>query len=293
MSGKGEERSESQIAPGDSFGGFGPIEAAQKEELKQACLTDPDARMMGEGREKSVRECHSYEVATDNGLLVATHVTASSHDAGRLLPLVEAARHNEPEGLVAIDADSGYYTGDVIASLIAEGLDVCIPDTHTACDLHRRQPVGTTRAKITGTVVFTYEAQGDQFTCPQGLRLPYRQQRVRSGQEVRVYHALQACPADCPLASVCGASLSRKRRMLTVRIHQDVLQAHQQRFLDPLHVTRYRQRAPAVETVFGFLRAVLGYSRWRLRGKERVAAEARLFTAAYQLRKIHSARAHA
>ena len=24
MSGKGEERSESQIAPGDSFGGFGP-----------------------------------------------------------------------------------------------------------------------------------------------------------------------------------------------------------------------------------------------------------------------------
>jgi hypothetical protein len=34
--------------------------------------------MMGEGREKSIRECHSYEVAIANGLLVAGQASASS-----------------------------------------------------------------------------------------------------------------------------------------------------------------------------------------------------------------------
>jgi len=37
------------------------------EERKHLCLTDPDARMMAGGRDKQVRECHSFEVAVDRG----------------------------------------------------------------------------------------------------------------------------------------------------------------------------------------------------------------------------------
>ena len=44
---------------------------------KHLCLTDPDARMMGGGRERKVRECHSFEVAVDReaGLLVAAQAS--------------------------------------------------------------------------------------------------------------------------------------------------------------------------------------------------------------------------
>lgn len=262
------------------------IEAAQEQERHQACLTDPDARMMGEGREKRVRECHSYEVAVDNGLLVVGQSCQSNVDNPRLVPLLEAAQKQEPDGVSAVDADSGYYSGDTIAELITKGMDVCIPDPHTACDLHRGHPIGTTRQITAGSVTMTYDPMANHYTCPQENVLVYQKTVQNNGQQMRVYQAQKPC-TGCPLRAACGSRA--KYRLLSVGIHSPVLKAHLHRFSEPEHVQRYRQRGHAVETVFGCLRAILGYGRWMLRGKERVAAEARLFTAALQLRKIHAA----
>ena len=260
------------------------LEAAQEEERNHVCLTDPDARMMGEGREKRVRECHSYEVAVDNGLLVAGQTCNSNVDNPRLVPLLQAAQKQEPDGVSALDADSGYYSGDSIAELIAEGIDVCIPDPHTACDLHRGHPIGTTRQSTAGSVEMTYDEQANHYTCPQENVLVYQKTVQKRGQQMRVYQAQKPCTV-CPLRAACGSRA--KYRTLSVGIHRDTLKAHLQRFSEPEHVQRYRQRGHAVETVFGCLRAILGYARFLLRGKERVASEARLFTAALQIRKIH------
>lgn len=262
------------------------INEAKEQGIKHACLTDPDARMMGEGRQKSVRECHSFEVATDNGLLVAAQTSQSAHDACRLEPLVDAARQNEPEGVGAVDGDSGYYSGEMIASLIREGIDVCIPNSNTAGDLHRAQPIGTTRKKTSGSVTFEYHATDNTYTCPEGNVLEFRQQRQVGGQEVMVYRARNAC-TGCPLSDECGSSKVRKHRSLGVGVDFDLLHAHLERFTEPEHVERYRNRGHAVETVFGMLRAGLGCNRWMVRGKERVKAEARTIAAALQIRKIY------
>ena len=55
--------------------------------------------MMG-GRDKQVRECHSFEVAVDTeaGLLVVGQSTQASHDNGRLPDIITAAEAHEPEG---------------------------------------------------------------------------------------------------------------------------------------------------------------------------------------------------
>src|SRR5439155_1535320 len=106
------------------------------------------------------------------------------------------------------------------------------------------------------------------------------------GQQMRVYQAQKPC-TGCPLRAT-GSSRA-KYRTRSVGIHRETSPPHLQRFCEPEQVSRYRQRGHAVETVFGCLRATLGDGRWMLRGKERVAAEARLFTAALQLRKVHTA----
>jgi transposase len=266
--------------------GIAAITAAEADGRKHVCLTDPDARMMGEGREKRICECHSYEVAVDNGLLVAGQITNSSHDNPRLLPLVEAARASEPDGVSAVDADSGYFSSPAIAQLIEAGVDVCIPDTNTACDLHRDQPVGTTLTRMTGSVRFDYDEGQDVYTCPQGNVLGFQQTRTVSGKDYRIYRAQRSC-TDCPLRSQCGRKERGEHRTLHVLVNKALLTEHLDRFSDDQHKQRYRRRAPAVETVFGFLRGTLGYVRWRLRGDKRVACEARLFKAAYQVRKIH------
>ena len=48
-------------------------------------------------------------------------------------------------------------------------------------------------------------------------------------------------------------------------------EAARERFNEPEHRERYRERGHAVETVFGFVRGTLGFTRWALRGSVRVA----------------------
>lgn len=264
--------------------------AAAAEGEKHLCLTDPAARMMPEGREKRVRECHSFEVAVDReaGLLVVGQTTQEGSDNARLEPLVEAAQAREPEGVKAVDGDSGFYAGEAVGRLLAAGLDLCVPDSNTACDLHRGQPIGTTRERARGQVGFEYDPDRDCYRCPEGNELRRRQQRRGHGQTVTDYRAVRDCRA-CPLASVCLTQAKAKRRTLRVGEEQPTLAAALRRFAEAGHQERYRHRGEVVESVFGFVRGVLGYRRFLLRGKERVACEGRLIKVGYQLRKVHGA----
>jgi transposase len=262
------------------------IEEAQAQGAKHLCLTDPDAQMMYGGRVRSTRESHSFEVAVDNGLLVAAQSTQEGHDNGRLEPLVEEAERHEPGGVTAVDADSGYFSGDAVARLLGRGLDLCIPDSHTACDLHRGQAAGTQLGLVTGNGTFTYEPAGDRYVCEAGQSLLFVQERPHGGATVRTYRADADCQA-CERSERCLVHKDAKHRTLKVSVNHEQLRNYLARFEEPAMQQRYRRRAERVETVFGFLRGTLGYSRWLLRGASRVAAEAGLFKLAYQMRKVH------
>jgi transposase len=266
------------------------IDAAEADGRKHLCLTDPDARMMPEGRSKRLRECHAFEVAVDKdagGLIVAAGVTTES-DNLRTLPLVEAAREQEPDGIRSVDGDSGMWRGDDIAYLEGLGIETCIPDSNTACDLHRGQLVGTTRSKRTGTTKFTYDPVEDCYWCPQGCRLSFVAERKDRGQTVRVYRANQVC-SECSLPATPRSKTGPKPRCLKVGVQHEAVSTVLARFNDPEHRGRYRNRAKEVETIFAFIRSVLGFTFWLLRGTERVDCEATLFKTAYQIRKVHTA----
>jgi transposase len=252
------------------------------------CLTDPDARMMAEGRDKKIRMCHSYEAATDNGLLVVGQTSQASTDNDRLEPILAAAERHEPEGVKKATADSGFYAGDAVGRQIRRGVDTCIPDSNTAADLHRGEPIGTRRAKTQGSVAFVYEEAADLFRCPEGNELRRLQEREHGGQQVTVYRAKQPC-VGCPRAGECLTQKNAKHRTVKVGAYEAELEAARQRFAEPSHQERYRHRGEQIETVFGVFRGTLGYTRFLLRGEEGVAREGQLFTLAYQLRKLHGA----
>jgi len=262
------------------------IDEAETEERKHLCLTDPEARMLGEGRSKQVKECHSFEVAMDNGLIVASGVT-TQQDNFRLKPLLEAAAKNEPEGVKSVDADSGYWRGDDIVAIEASGIETCIPDPFTACDLRKGLSIGTTRSGLAGKVPFTRDEEKDAYDCPEGNRLTFHSERFQEGQTLRLYRAEESCE-DCLRSQECLTHKKAKRRCLSVSVHKGMIQSVLERFRDLLWQDRYHDRAPQVETTFGFLRSTLGYVSWSLRGTARVACEAALLTAAYQFRKVHS-----
>jgi hypothetical protein len=267
--------------------GLAAIEGAMTEGRQHLCLTDPEARMMGGGRERKVRECYSFEVAVDAGagLLVVGQVSQAASDNERLEAVVGAAAPYEPAGVQAVTADSGFYGGGPVGRLLEAGIDLCVPDSNTAGDLHRGQPVGTVRAAGRGQVVFAYDPVTDQYRCPEGNRLERHQVREQAGQEWTVYKAQQAC-RGCPRAGECLTQRSAQYRTLKVGKQHAALEAARQRFNEPQHQERYRHRGEQVETVFGVLRGTLGYPRFRLRGLGRVTQEARLMALGYQLRKV-------
>ena len=103
-----------------------------------------------------------------------------------------------------------------------------------------------------------------------------------------VYRAQGSC-VECPQRSDCLTQDNAKHRTLKLADNHEVLDAARRRFGEAEHQDRYHHRGEKVETVFGFLRGTLGFTRWVLRGAKKVESEAKLFKAAYQFRKVHRA----
>lgn len=261
------------------------LTAAQAEGRKQVNLTDPDAGFMPLGATKKVGLGHSFEAATDQGLRVVGQRGDGGNDNARLEPILEVVQARTPTGVRSVDGDSGFYRGEVIGKLLAAQVDVCIPDSNTACDLHRRQPIGTTRKRTGEWAFLTWDAEARLFRCAGGNELRETQVREEHGQTWTVYRAVAPC-TGCPHAPECLQRRDAKHRTVRLGVYHVELEAARQRFKDPAQQARYRQRGPAIETVFGFIAQVLGYRGWWLRGKAGTAAEAQWIGLAYLTRKV-------
>jgi hypothetical protein len=262
--------------------------AAEENGQKHISLTDPDAQMMGEGRNKKIQECHSFEVAADNGLLVAAGTTQSAADNDRLIDIVAQADQNEPDGVTEVVADCGYYRGDVLRTLEDSGIATCVPDPYTACDVRKGLRIGNTRSRSLNKVPLEYDSSDNCYRCPAGNELHFVGTQRKGDETFRKYVALTPC-SDCKLKAQCLQNPKATKRMVRSGDREEQNQALLTRFNTNEHKQRYHDRGKNVETVFAFLRSVLHIHRWMVRGAKKVAAEATLMAAGYQIRKVHTA----
>ncbi len=264
------------------------LEQAEQEGREHLCLTDPEARMMHGGREKTVKEGYSLELVLDReaGLAVAHGVKTRGQDNDRLVPLVEAAQEHLPEGVHSVEADSGYYYTPAIRHLLAAGIDVCVPDSATAAALHQGLLPG---AGVPPARAMTYLPEQDCYRCGQGnLLRPVHPCDSGRGYPATRYRAQRSC-RECPYAEACFKVTARRREYKTLlrRTDPQPLEASLARFQAPAHQQRYRQRGRWIEGIFGWLKGPFGYRRWSVRGEKHVRAEGTLLTLAYQVRTVH------
>jgi hypothetical protein len=256
------------------------VNRARAEGKKHVSLSDPDAQMMPIGSQKRVSMGHALEVASDSGLLVAGGSTNAPSDTGRLVPLVEEARKHDPAGVSEVAADSGYFEASDIVALQDSGVEVVVPDSVTAGKMRRKQPLGNGNE-----IVFERVEGQNAYRCPEGRILDRVGKPGADG--AAKYRARKDC-TGCPLASRCLKSSKVKKRTLQIRGHVDRIVPYLERFFEPFVRAAYYARGPAVETVFAYLRRIVGFGRWSVRGASKVAAEAELLKCVYQVRKLHS-----
>lgn len=129
----------------------------------------------------------------------------------------------------------------------------------------------------------------DSFTCPNGQQLTFRHLSHRTDRggftrEFRVYEC-DDC-SDCPLRSQCTkAQEGNNRRIYFYAQWEEQKKMIRELLSEEKTGEIYGQRKIDVEPVFGFLKAILGFTRMSVRGKEKVKNEMGFALMAVNLRK--------
>jgi transposase len=246
-------------------------------------LTDEDAGLM-KGRQGFLAGYNAQAMVSPaavdpsgqeaGGLLItAAEVTTDPDDHAHLGPMIEQARENGAGAELTL-ADGGYHSGPNLAVCDALGQPALMPEAQ--------------RGKLTKPYhkdAFTYAAETDTYTCPQGQLLTFRSLKQRAKRPpMRTYRGVPAACRDCPAFGVC--TKSRGGRTLEVGPEETRLRRHRARMATDEAKALYKRRQQLPEPVFGILKECLGARRLLLRGLAHVRAEWSLLATAFNLRTL-------
>jgi IS5 family transposase len=167
----------------------------QSGKYKKVCVTDPDATMATNARNRRLEPSYKQHTAVDDkvGVILDVEVTTGERNEGEMIvPQVDAVRATTGQDIRVTTADAGYAYAKVHGALEKRGIDPLIPAK--AEPIRSRVPVRR----------FRYDARHDILRCP-------RARILRPGRPIKhgrfFYSKAKEC-ARCPLKTDC---LSRGR----------------------------------------------------------------------------------
>lgn len=138
---------------------------------------------------------------------------------------------------------------------------------------------------------FRYDPDTDTYTCPNSQLLRYTQQKEerhkKSGfkYQTKIYQA-EGC-GECHMREMCTKSKEKNR---TIHINEQ-LDIYKEMARRNLHTSKglelRRRRGQEIESCFGDLKHNMSFSRFHLRGLQKVRTEITVAAMAHNIRKIH------
>ncbi|MDP9373722.1 MAG: IS1182 family transposase [Chloroflexota bacterium] len=172
-----------------------------------------------------------------------------------------------------VTGDTKYGTVENIKAIEDAGIRAYVP----LADNDKRTPLFSKRD-------FTYDPERDAYTCPHGAVLPFTS--VSTKDQLKVYYADRATCNACPLKARCTTTDQGRR----VSRHVDEAYVERVRAYHgtaPYERAR-RKRQVWVEPLFAEAKDWHGLRRFRLRGLEKVNAEALVTTTGQNLKRLLS-----
>ena len=236
--------------------------------------TDPDASLMQRRVKASHPGYHTHYVV-DGGkarVILGMLVTPSEVMENQpMLDLVFRSRFRWRIRPRRVTGDTTYGTIENIKSLEDAGIQAYCP-----------LPEWGKRTPFFGKNEFTYNPQRDVYVCPQGEDLR-RHTLVRSNRVVKYRGAAAVCNS-CVLKSQCTSSLNG--REVSRAFEEDYLDRVRAYHKTELYQKSMRKRRVWVEPLFGEGKQFHGMSRFRLRGLEKVNAEALLIASGQNIKRL-------
>jgi transposase len=273
-------------------------DAPARWDLLEACRLDPERPRVGSYRRKSDLLVSATDPDATPMRTTGGHASLGYHDhycvdGGRARVILHAlvtpsdVMENEPmaamlhracfrwrvrpERAVADRVPYGRYgTIDNIRALEDAGVRAYVP----LASWDDRTP-------FYGPSRFTYDAERDEYRCPQDQ--PLRRFTVKRGDEVVVYRAEAAACNACPLKADCTAS--DDGRQVRRSFHAEYLDRVRSYHETPAYAKAMRKRQVWVEPLFGEAKQWHGLRQFRLRGLEKVNIEGLLIATGQNLKR--------
>ena len=249
---------------------------------KNINLTDRDARFM-KMRQGFLPAYNAQAMVspvktgqeTSGMLVTAIEVVDEPADYARLTPMLQEAEETTGVKTPLTLADAGYHSAAALQECADRGQQVAMPESPRGMALDH--PYHKDR--------FTYDADTDTYSCPQGQVLSLVRGRFARKTNKRMYQApKQVCQA-CPVAGVC-ITRGSPSRSLAISPYDPALLRHRAWMATDEARRAFKKRKQLVEPVFGIIKEQQGLRRFLLRGLGNVAAEWTLLATAFNLRTL-------
>jgi transposase len=257
----------------------------------QVPTTDPDSRVMP-NKEGGYAPNYTPTAITDGhaGFIIDADVLSEVNETPALMPGVERIEEMLGERPEKLLTDAGNNSGAVLQALEEKGIEAYAPAEFSgpqpgnpACRDDPTQPVPeaewpalprNSKGKLDKSC-FVYDADQDQYYCPQGNAMPYEKMKSdeRGGETIPLWvYRCSAC-AGCPLAAACLDKNAQHGRTITRDGFEPFRDRTAARIASESGRQIYNQRPRIAETPFAILKHIMDLRRFLLRGLDKVKTE--------------------
>jgi hypothetical protein len=229
-------------------------------------LTDPDARLM-KHRLHGSHASYNVQLSVDgNRFIVGTDVVNEENDYHQLTKMVKKSNSNLGEREIKkCVADRGYYNANEMRKVINMNIDPIV----------KKGKQGKKDDKHFGREDFIYNKEKDVVICPNGKELTFSGIAIDKGKEYRRYRCSEPICRACFLRNKCIRGKKKKSAKVYTILN------------DPAYLEKYSKRKEIVEPVIGTIKRDLNFTRFSLRGLEKVNGEfTGLISTVYNIRKL-------
>ena len=251
----------------------------QNPSQKHINLTDPDAPLM-KGKKGNFETNYNIQVACgEDQVITFCDVVLQGNDKSQLIPSLKGIMNNTGKEIKTVLADADYGTFDSLEYMVQNNMVGYVPyrDMNTT---YEDQPFHAAH--------FNYDDENDFYICPAAKQLNYYRtsEDKKRKQCFRHYRtdAIQTCK-QCPFINQCVPKKAA-RRIIKRETRQHFRDQMKQRLNSDPGRQMYRNRLHPIESFFGQIKHNLGYTRFLLRGLQKVKAEFTLICLTYNLRKL-------
>ncbi len=250
------------------------LDTLNSEDLKRINTTDPDCDRMA-GRQGSHASYNAQIVVDEkHGLIVSNDVVNDKNDLNQFSNQIDQANEHLEEPCKTAIGDAGYSSGDDLAKIYIQGIDVIVPTSKQANNKELK-PFDRTE--------FKYDSDSDCYTCPEGNILTKRG-RTSQGNAFR-YFAKKGTCCKCQHFGVCTKGKDKGRiihRHDTEEIREKIAAAYEQESSKEL----FYRRKETVELPFGHIKRNLGAGHFLLRGFAGVRAEMSILSSCFNIVRL-------